>query len=596
MNVLEVRGLTVRYGGNAVVDELSFDIAAGGSVGLVGESGSGKSQTALAILGLSPASAEVSGSARFAANELIGAGERTLNNVRAAGIGIVFQDPQQALNPYLTIGRQLRQILLAHGIARGAGAKQRVMQMLERVGLPDPVRQYAAYPHQLSGGMRQRVLIASALIAAPRLLIADEPTTALDVTVQAQILDLLETVRDDTALLLITHDLGIVAGHCERMLVIDRGRLVESGTTPAVFSAPQTERTRALLAAAPRLDNGKPPQTVATDPLLSIEGAAISFPLPKNVTLNAVVDVDLTLRRGETLAVVGESGSGKSSLVRAVLGLTPMASGAVVYAGTPLDGPVEQRPLSVRRDLQLVFQDPAGALNPAMRVRDAIAEPLQVHSSGLSALEMSGQVDAMLHKVGLDPALGARYPHQLSGGQAQRVAIARALILQPKVLVCDEAVAALDGTVQQTILTLLEDIQAETGLAIVFISHDLAVVRSISHRIAVMYLGRLVELADNATLFATPCHPYTRALIDAVPVPDPLAPRRSAPLQGEIPSPLSPPSGCVFRTRCAFAIDRCRDERPAMRDLEGTRVACHRAEEVFQQVARSPAAAESAPH
>lgn len=566
MSLLDVRDLSIRYGGDPVVSKVGFSVEAGEAIGLVGESGSGKTQTALAILGLLPKEANISGSVRFDDRELIGAGAAVLDSVRAQRIAMVFQDPAQALNPYVRIGKQLRRILTAHGIADRDEADRRVIRMLGRVGLPDPERQLGAYAHQLSGGMRQRVMIASALIAEPDLLIADEPTTALDVTVQAQILELLDELRDDTALIMITHDLGIVAGHCERTLVLEDGELVEEGSTLGVFSAPQHDHTRTLLRAAPRLDSTDVPGPVSGKALLSADGIAVAYREPGRGVLQAVREVDLVVRRGETLAVVGESGSGKSSLVRALLGLVPMNAGKVVFDGT-------------ERDRQLVFQDPAGSLNPQMRVETIVAEPLTVHAPELDRSERRERAVEILARVGLDEGYLDRYPHQLSGGQAQRVAIARALILKPELLVCDEAVAALDGSVREQILGLLRQVQQETGLAIIFISHDLAVVRSISHRVVVMYLGRAVEVADNETLFAHPRHPYTQALIDAVPVPDPTLARAPKLLQGEIGSAFTPPAGCGFNPRCEIAIEECRQAIPELRAVSGTKVACIRASE-----------------
>jgi peptide/nickel transport system ATP-binding protein len=580
LSLLDVKRVSIRYGDTTVVDDLSFSVAQGESVGLVGESGSGKSQTALAILGLLPRQAEVSGSIRFAGIDLLTATEEKLNRLRAMHIGIVFQDPMQALNPYLRIGRQLREILLRHDLAHGKDADKRVIEMLRRVGLPDAERQFRSYAHQLSGGMRQRVMLASALIAEPDLLVADEPTTALDVTVQAQILEMLEEVRDDTALLLITHDLGIVAGHCERMLVLEQGRLVDAGATTSLFASPGHAHTRLLLDAAPRIDRADIPPPATGNSILGVDGVSVSYAERSKERLQAVRDVSFSLRNGETVAVVGESGSGKSSFVKAMLGLVPMQSGRVVYAGEPLEGPVEHRAKAQRRDLQLVFQDPVSALNPQMRVAKIVGESLLVHEPQLSSGTRLVRVVEALEQVGLDDRYLYRYPHELSGGQAQRVAIARALILGPKVLVCDEAVAALDGSVREQVLLLLRKVQADTGLSIIFISHDLAVVRAISHRVLVMYMGRLVELADNVTLFSLPRHPYTRALIDAVPVPNPVVARKNAPLPGEVPSLLHPPPGCVFHPRCEHAIDICTTKLPATRDLEGTRVACHRADEI----------------
>ena len=575
MSLLDVSGLTIRYGEQTVVDGVDLFVERGESVGLVGESGSGKSQSALAILGLLPARAQVSGSIEFDGQQILGADAGLLDGLRARRIGIVFQDPMQALNPYLRVGAQLRQVLLAHGLANRQTADARVTEMLARVGLPDPERQLRAYPHELSGGMRQRVMIASALIAEPDLLIADEPTTALDVTVQAQILDLLEEIRDNTALLLITHDLGIVAGHCEHMIVLENGRPVEVGPTTSVFASPRHEHTKALLDAALRVDRGSSPAPVDGRTLLAVDKACVRYRARGAAPLEAVNDVSFAVRQGETGAVVGESGSGKSSLVRAMLGLVPMASGTVVYAGEPLEGPVQHRARALRRDLQLVFQDPASALNPPMRVQEIVAEPLRVHERGMASRERADRVVAILEKVGLKESFLRRYPHELSGGQAQRVAIARALVLGPRILVCDEAVAALDGSVRKQVLELLRTIQGETGLSIIFISHDLAVVRSISHRVLVMYAGRLVEAARNEQIFAAPLHPYTRGLIDSVPVPDPVVAPKAAPVRGEAPSLLNPPSGCVFHPRCPRADDTCVAERPRLRDAGGARVACH---------------------
>jgi oligopeptide/dipeptide ABC transporter ATP-binding protein len=579
MSLLDVNGLCIRYGESEVVSGLSFNLESGESLGLVGESGSGKTQTALAILGLLPASASVVGRIVADGSEVVGADDKTLNRLRAERIGIVFQDPMQALNPYIPIGAQLRRILLAHGLADGREADQRAMHMLDRVGLPDPGRQFRAYPHQLSGGMRQRAMIASALIAQPALLIADEPTTALDVTVQAQILDLLERLREDTALLLITHDLAIVAGHCERMIVLEQGRLIEEGPTRKLFSAPIAVGTRALIDAAPRFEGVVPPPPQGGDILLDVQDVSVSYRGGKGGRdLRAVRRLNLELHSGETLAVVGESGSGKSTLVRAVLGLVPMRAGRVTFCGTELSGPVQARAVEIRRDLQLVFQDPAGSLNPQLRIGRIVEEPLTVHEPRLDANGRHEAVTEMLERVGLDEAVAQRFPHELSGGQAQRVAIARALVVNPKVLVCDEAVASLDGSVRAQILELLRREQHQTGLAVIFISHDLAVVRSIAHRVMVLYLGRLVEVAAGETLFTRPRHPYTRALIEAVPVADPLSPGGRPSVGGEVPSILEPPPGCSFHPRCRLADARCREERPGPRLVAGTEVACHHAD------------------
>ena len=582
MSLLAVDKLSVRYGATKVVDELSFAIDVGEAVGLVGESGSGKTQTAHAIMGLLPASASVEGSVRLGDDDLLALPERSMRAVRGRRIAMVFQDPMLALNPYLRIGAQLAGILDAHGIGGNSEErKRRVVAALARVGLPDPERQYASYPHELSGGMRQRALIASALLGEPELLIADEPTTALDVTVQAEVLDLVDQLREETALLLITHDLGVVAGHCERMLVLDQGRLVESGATAGVFREPESRAMQVMLDAAPSLAAPALEATGRGDRkmLLSGEGLEVRYSVRRG-SLDAVRNASLEIRAGETLAVVGESGSGKSSLARAVLGLVPAAAGKVVLGGRELATNLAARPAAERRELSLVFQDPVGSLCPSMTVGEIVAEPLRVQKQAMNLALRRERVLELLASVGIEASLHGRYPHELSGGQAQRVAIARALALEPKVLVCDEAVAALDGSVRQRILDLLSRIQEETGLAILFIAHDLAVVKDIAHHVAVMYLGRIVEYGPTATVFAEPGHPYTRALLDAVPLPDPMAPGGVATLSGELPSPMAPPSGCAFRTRCHYAEAVCGEAVPQLEHHHGQRVACVRASEL----------------
>ncbi|MEM1175374.1 MAG: ABC transporter ATP-binding protein [Pseudomonadota bacterium] len=509
MSLLEVDGLSVVYGEKAVVDNLSFQLDRGESLGLVGESGAGKTQAALALMGLAHPAADVRGDIRFDGQTLTGLSERELNRVRATRIAMVFQDPLQALNPYVRVGDQLARILIEHRLADGRVARDRVIAMLERVGLAHPERQFSAFPHELSGGMRQRAMIAAALVTEPDVLIADEPTTALDVTVQAQILELLEALRDDTALLLITHDLGVVSGHCERTLVMSGGQKVEEGNTRSLFLSPSHPHTQAMVDAAPRLGAVPSPPRPRTEPVLRTSGLDVDYGEHR-----AVQSAELTLLKGETLAIVGESGSGKSSLVRAVLGLLPASAGEVVFLGRRLGESVAER-----RGMTLVFQDPIASLNPQMRVRDSVAEPLRARGEA----DVKQRVIDMLQRVGLDERFLERYPHQLSGGQAQRVAIARAVITSPDVLVCDEAVAALDGRVRRQILELLSSLQAETGLSIVFISHDLATVEGFSHRVMVMHEGRVVEVADATELFARPVHAQTRALLAAVPSPDPAA-------------------------------------------------------------------------
>jgi oligopeptide/dipeptide ABC transporter ATP-binding protein len=586
MSLLDVENLTVRYAGSPrpAVSELNLMIERGEAVGIVGESGSGKTQTAMAIMGLLPANASVAGNIRFDGVELCGAPLTLLNQYRARRVAMVFQDPRTALNPYVRIGKQLRRILLEHGICDGPDADVRTLEMLKKVGLPDPERQFRAFPHQLSGGMRQRAMLAAALLGEPDLLIADEPTTALDVTVQAQILRLIRTLHSETnsALLLITHDLAVVAGNCERVIVMDKGCVVEEGETRAVFSRPVEKRTRALLSAAPSVNSPVmcAPASEDADPVLEIENLAVSFKERRSgrgKRLRAVKPLSLSLGERETLAVVGESGSGKTSLARATLGLLPADSGHVSLLGKAQPPTVGARRNAARRNLQMVFQDPLASLNPAMSVREIVTEPLRVHEAGMKSAQRLASANAMLERVGLGAELAGRYPHELSGGQAQRVAIARSLILRPRVLICDEAVAALDGTVQHEILKLLLSEQDRCGLSLIFITHDLAVVRQISHRVLVMYMGRLCEIAENEALFKRPRHPYSKALLSSVPALDPATGPIDVPLPGETASAWSPPSGCPFHPRCQHAIAICTDEVPVPADCAGSVVACHRA-------------------
>jgi oligopeptide/dipeptide ABC transporter ATP-binding protein len=589
MSLLTVDKMTIDYPGDgeSVVADLSFTVGRGESLGIVGQSGSGKTQTALAIMGLLPRNARVGGSVRFAGTELLGAAPAVLNRIRARKIAMTFQDPMSALNPFVRIGNQLRRVLIEHDICSGETARIRTLEMLQQVGLPDPERQYRAYPHELSGGMRQRAMIGAALLGKPDVLLADEPTTALDVTVQAQILKLLRELRavSDTSLVLITHDLGVVAGNCERMIVMEKGRMLEEGTTREVFSAPQHDSTARLLEAAPRIDAPVCVTPLASDAaeVLQVMNLAVSFRERRagaNKRLNAVQPTSLTLRAGETIAIVGESGSGKTSFAKAVLGLVAPQSGSVSLLGTALAATVQARPNETRRQLQMVFQDPLESLNPAMRIADIIAEPMRIHEPRQDRAGRRQAVADALQRVGLHAGLHDRYPHELSGGQAQRVAIARALVLRPRLLICDEAVAALDGTVQHEILQLLQAEQARSGLSLIFITHDLAVVRQISHRVLVMYLGQVCEIADNSALFARPRHPYTKALLCAVPVADPAAACSELRLAGEVASIISPPGGCPFNPRCEHAIAICAERKPDMTPHATGVVACHRADEL----------------
>jgi oligopeptide/dipeptide ABC transporter ATP-binding protein len=593
--LLDVAGLNVSFatrdGAVQAVRDLSFSISAGEVLGIVGESGSGKSQAALALTGLLAENGCMSGSIRLDGWQLAGLPEPVLAEIRGARIAMIFQDPMTALNPYLTIGAQMSLVLKRHRRLRGAAALAECERLLDAVRITDASQRLRMYPHELSGGMRQRVMIATALLCRPALLIADEPTTALDVTVQAQILALMSELRAEfgTAIILITHDLGIAAGSCDRLLVMRHGQCVEQGGIEQIFRSPRSTYTQDLLAAVPRLDAGSVRTPLPDVPaLLEVSDLAVHYPVPgagalsRQRTLRALDGVALRLAPGETLGVVGESGCGKSTLARAVLRLVAPTQGRVCLLGTDLAGLSEREVRPLRRDMQLVFQDPLAALDPRMTVRAIVAEPLEAFEAQLSAAEVTARISGALIQVGLDPAWMNRYPHQFSGGQCQRIGIARALVLKPQLLVCDEAVSALDVTVQAQIIALLLELQAQLGLAMIFIAHDLAVVRRISHRIMVMYLGRVMEMADAVSLCATPLHPYTRALIAAVPIPDPQLERlrkRVLPT-GEVPSLFAPPLGCPFRTRCSFAIERCASEVPALRMIGSTSVACHRAGEI----------------
>ncbi|MBW8804704.1 MAG: ABC transporter ATP-binding protein [Catenulisporales bacterium] len=539
--VLEVRGLGIDFpvrGGEVVgaVKDLSFSVRAGAALGIVGQSGSGKSATALALLGLHRGTpARVSGQVWVDGVDVVAASDAEVRALRASRIAMVFQDPLTALDPFHTIGDQIAEVYRVHTKASRAEARARAIEVLEQVRIADAARRYRAHPHEFSGGMRQRALIAMALACRPKVLVADEPTTALDVTVQAQILDLLDEVRAETgmALVLISHDLGVVAGTADEVVVMHEGVAVERGTAEKVLLDPQDPYTQGLLAAMPRLDSPLPERDAAAsepETLVRIEdvtkhyrrGGALSGRRTEPVP--AVDGVSLELRAGETLGVVGESGSGKTTLARMLVRLLEPSAGRVVFAGTDISALGERRLRPLRRDLQMVFQDPLSSLNPRRSVGEIIADPLRIAGESSDA-QIRAAVRELMTKVGLDPKSYDRFPHEFSGGMRQRVGIARALAPRPRLLVCDEPVASLDVSTQAVILELLRDVQREYGLTVVFVAHDLAVVRQIADRVAVMRFGRIVELADSGTLFSAPQHEYTRTLLDAVPVVDPVAAR-----------------------------------------------------------------------
>ena len=588
--VLSVENLQTafRVGGQWrwAVEDLSFDVAPGETVAIVGESGSGKSVTALSVMRLvSAANGRIQGRIALESRDLLTLSEEEMRKVRGNDVAMIFQEPMTSLNPVLTVGFQIAEALRYHRGLDAGPAKAEALRMLDKVRIPSAKTRFDNYPHQLSGGMRQRVMIATALACKPKLLIADEPTTALDVTIQAQILELIKTLQDEErmSVLFITHDMGVVAEIADRVVVMWKGRKLEDAPASQVFNTPVHGYTKALLAAVPKLGDmsgharplrfpridpddgkveGKPaeqPDTVqaAEPPLLEVAGLTTRFGIRGGVfgrlrgQVHAVEDVSFSLRRGETLALVGESGCGKSTTGRSILRLVEPSFGTVRFGGRDVTGLGKSDLRDVRRDMQMIFQDPFASLNPRKSVGSALAEPILVH--GLAkGTEAQDRVAELLRKVGLAPEMHVRFPHEFSGGQRQRIAIARALALSPKLVVADEAVSALDVSVKAQVLNLMLDLQAELGLAYLFISHDMAVVERVSHRVAVMYLGEIVEIGPREAVFSDPRHPYTRKLLAAVPVPDPSrrALRRELAVD-ELPSPIrklgwqAPPTALV---------------------------------------------------
>ncbi|WP_344819880.1 ABC transporter ATP-binding protein [Microbacterium soli] len=664
--VLRVRDLHTTFdtddGPVSAVRGVDFDIAHGEVLALVGESGSGKSVTATSILNMVRAPGRVeSGSVEFDGTDFLSLSDAEQREIRGQGIGMIFQDPIGSLNPLMKVRDQLVETIRAHGSIGRREAERRSIQLLADVGIPDPEARMADYPLAFSGGMSQRVMIAMALANRPKLIIADEPTTALDVTIQAQILELLIELgrAQGTAVLLITHNLGVVARACNRVAVMYAGKIVETGPVGEVFAAPQHPYTRDLLSATPSLERSKGLPLVAIDgrpPLLSkppkgcayadrdprafdrcwvedpalvggdrrracwlpltdgtvpprdaapeqvaesrnaaggvvldIEDVRRTYPVgPKTLfgrqkqTLHAVDGVSFAVRRGETVGLIGESGCGKSTLGRLILGIEEPVEGDIRFEGRSILGMRGAQRRAYNQQVQLVFQNPMGALNPRMTVGQSIAEALR--NGVLDAEQRAARVVELLSLVGMDAAAAERYPHEFSGGQRQRVVIARALAVDPTLIVLDEAVAALDVSLQAQVINLLRRLQEQIGLAYVFIGHDLATVRYISDRILVMYLGEIVEEGDAASLTASPLHPYTASLVSAVPEPDPDSAKsvERIILRGEVPTPIDPPQACRFHTRCPigprYREDRgiCATEKPVLEDVgDGRRVACH---------------------
>ncbi len=503
-----------------------------------------------------PAVRITGGRIKLGRTELTDLPEGRMRAIRGDRVAMIFQEPMTSLNPVLTIGTQLAEAIRAHETVSKAEARARALEALRSVRLSQPERRLDQYPHELSGGMRQRVMIAMALALRPEVLIADEPTTALDVTVQREVLDLLRDLQRElgTAIILITHDMGVVAEMADRVIVMRDGRMVEEGPATQIFTEPRAEYTRALLAAVPRMGAGRGRPPVEAEPIARLSDLQVRFDLKGGLLgrtqarVHAVEHVSFDIRRGETFALVGESGCGKSTIAKAMVGLVPH-EGRIEIGGQTLGTLDAAERKALRRRVQIVFQDPMAALDPRMRIGDLIAEPLVIHGIGTPE-ERRARVGDLLTRVGLSPAQMERYPHEFSGGQRQRICIARALALRPELIIADESVSALDVSVQARVLDLLAALKREFGIALLFISHDMAVVENVSDRVAVMYLGQIVEMGTRDQVFGNPQHPYTRRLIEAVPVPDPLHQRPPAPrLAGEIPSPVHPVGSGPERVR-----------------------------------------------
>jgi peptide/nickel transport system ATP-binding protein len=671
--VLEVSDLSVQFPSEAgtvhAVRHLSYQVMPGEVLGIVGESGSGKSVSSLAVMGLLPPRALVTGSIRFQGKEMVGQSDKELSRIRGRKVSMIFQDPLSALTPVYTVGDQIAEAVLVHEDVSRDVARKKAIDLLDLVGIPNPKVRANAFPHEFSGGMRQRAMIAMAIANDPDLIIADEPTTALDVTIQAQILEVLQTARDTTgaAIIMITHDLGVVAGFADRVAVMYAGKPVETGAVDDVYYRPRMPYTLGLLGSIPRLDVGErqpltpiegsppslvnlpkgcpfeprcpmridkclevePPLTRMTESgqahsaachraeeieqhglgstdvfpsltvpegraaripreqrpiVLEVDGLVKHYPLTKGAvfrrrvgTVHAVNGISLDVREGETLGLVGESGCGKTTTIMEILNLVKPQSGKIVVLNRDTAKMTGQDRFAVRRDLQVVFQDPMASLDPRLPLGDILAEPLSTH--GVPAAERGRRVRELLSLVGLRPEHANRYPQEFSGGQRQRVGIARALALQPKLLVLDEPVSALDVSIRAGVINLLEQLKYDLGLSYLFVAHDLSVVRHIADRVAVMYLGTIAEIGQVDQVFEAPSHPYTQALLSAIPIPDPERERqrRRIVLQGDLPSPANPPSGCPFRTRCQkFAGDlndeqrqRCISQIPVLRRQGG---------------------------
>jgi len=559
--ILEVRDLGVKFWVNGewfdAAEHVDYDLRAGEVLAIVGESGSGKTQSSMSLIGLLPANGRASGSAKLKGTELIGLSGKRLREVRGNEIAVIFQEPMTALNPVYTVGFQIVETLRTHFVMAPAAAKARALELMKLVEIPEPESSFDKFPHQLSGGQRQRIMIAQSLACDPKLLIADEPTTALDVTVQAEILKLMRELRErvDAAIILITHDMGVVADMADRIIVMKDGRVVEHGTADQIFNEPKHPYTQSLLAAVPHLGSitteervgvarslvsdgttpvPLPPGDASVIPALLMEDVAIDYPKQgRRPVFRAAHHINLRVDPGRVVGLVGESGSGKTTIGRAAVALLPVAEGRLTVAGRDITRATNADLYPFRRDVGIVFQDPGSSLNPRLPVGESIGEPLFLHEK-LRGAELSKRVEALLDSVELPRAMRNRYPHELSGGQRQRIGIARSLALEPKLLIADEPTSALDVSVQARVLKLFADLQERYGFACLFISHDLAVVEMLSSQIAVMKDGRLVEVGPTSEIVNNPQHPYTQRLLSAVPVPDPAEQKKRRELRDAI--------------------------------------------------------------
>lgn len=534
-SLLQVQHLSVSFEQEEqefqAVQNISFSLNKGETLGIVGESGSGKSVTARSIMQLLPVSARrKNGTVLFNGKDIGKYSEKEMEVIRGRDIGMIFQDPMTSLNPTMKIGDQIAEGLIKHENLSDKQARKKAFDMLELVGIKDSEIRYEQYPHEFSGGMRQRVMIAIALACRPSLLIADEPTTALDVTIQAQILNLMKKMQEKfgTSIILITHDFGVVAGMCDRVAVMQNGEIVETGRTEKIFTSPTHPYTKKLLYALPKLNEKKKlkpiPNIIRNTediPLLEVRNLKQYFDIGKGNTIKAVDDISFSIKAGETLGIVGESGSGKSTTGRSILQLHTPTEGDILFKGMALNDFSPKEMLIMRRHMQMIFQDPYASLNPRMRVLDIIGEALDVHHLTTNKSDRKKRVETLLDMVGLDPAFAMRYPHEFSGGQRQRIGIARALAVDPAFIVCDEPLSALDVSIQAQIVELMEDLQQRLGLTYLFIAHDLSMVKHISDRVAVMYKGKIVELAESEELYSNPQHDYTKSLLASIPIPDP---------------------------------------------------------------------------